>query len=457
MCGVIGVYNVPNTLNTVLDGLHALQHRGQEALGVVLADGKSFVPPSPSRILGLARDFKKWQGTLPGKLLLGTGHVRYATSGSHAALENAQPLMIPTPFGPFTIAHNGDTPGFEEKRARLEQRGIRFLSSADTEVLGESIAEATETAADLKEAMLEVLADFQGAFSLVMSTASSLIGCRDPWGFRPLCLGRLGDGWVLASETCALQILRAEYVRDIEPGELVWIDGEGVKSFRFGDTKLPLQQCIFELIYFSRPDSWVFGRHADGMRKALGEKLADQVGELTHKDMIFVPVLNSGMYAADGYAKRAGVTLDHALVRSGYSERVFIQDGEEKRDDEVRKKFNPITHRIEGKWVVLIDDSLVRGTTMRRLVNMTRQNGAKGVTLLIASPPIFHPCRYGIDMKTYEQLAAALHQGDVESIRKFVGADELFYLSYQGLRAVVEEEGDSRNFCFACFDGKYAF
>lgn len=456
MCGIIGVYNVPDPLNTILDGLHALQHRGQEAVGVALADGKSFLPASPHRILGLVRDYQKWPSAVSRTVLLGTGHVRYATSGSHVALENAQPLVIPTRLGPFTLAHNGDTPEFEQERTRLQNLGRRFLTSADTEVLGESIAVSVDAGASLKEAMLEVLAGFQGAFSLVMSTASALIGCRDPLGYRPLCLGRLEQGWVLASETCALQILRAEYVRDIEPGELVWIDDTGLQSFWFGEPMPRLQQCVFELIYFSRPDSMVFGRHADGMRKALGEKLADEVGPLSHEDMIFVPVLNSGMYAADGYARRAGVVLDHALVRNGYSERTFIKNGDESRDGEVRTKFNPITHRVEGRWVVLIDDSLVRGTTMRRLVNMMKQNGAAGVTLLIASPPIFHPCRYGIDMKTEDQLLAAVMKRDLEEIRASVGADELHYLSYEGLRQVVDEEGQSKNFCFACFDGKYA-
>lgn len=453
MCGIIGVYNVPNVLSTVLDGLHALQHRGQDAIGVALADGKSFIAPSPSRVLGLVRDFEAWPGTLPRTIQLGTGHVRYATSGSHDSIENAQPLMIPTRFGPFTLAHNGDTPGFEKERSRLQQRGVNFLSNADTEVLGESIAIQSETTETLEEAMLEVLADFKGAFALVMSTASSLIGCRDPFGYRPLCLGRLQDGWVLASETSALQIIGAEYVRDIEPGELVQIDKQGIRSFKFGDPKPFLQQCIFELIYLSRPDSFVFGRHVDGMRKALGEKLADEVGELDHEDMIVVPVLNSGMYAADGYAKRAGVILDHALIRNAYSERTFIKN--EDRDNAVRLKFNPITHRVKGKWVVLVDDSLVRGTTMRRLVRMMRNNGARGVTLLIASPPILHPCRYGIDMKTYDQLLAAVKKGDIEEIRKFVEADELHYLSLEGLRQVVEEEGDSKNFCHACFNGMY--
>lgn len=456
MCGVVGVYNVSNVLNTNLDGLHMVQHRGQDAVGVALSDGKSFIPNSPSRILGLVGDYKAWPGLLPEKILLGTGHVRYATSGVHASIENAQPMIISTRWGPFTIAHNGDTPEFEEQRARLEKEGAKFLSTADTEVLGESIAKQAETALTLQDAMLEVLADFKGAFALVMSTASSLIGCRDPFGYRPLSIGKLEDGWILASETCALDHLRAEYVRDVDPGEMVWIDEHGLQSFKFGEQKSRLQQCIFEPIYFSRPDSKVFGRYVDGMRKDLGEKLAQEVGELDHENMIFIAVPDSAMFAADGYAKAMDIQLEHALIRHHYSVRTFIQDGESARDQGVRLKFNPISHRIKGKWVVLIDDSLVRGTTMRRLVRMMRENGAVGVTLLIASPPIFHPCRYGVDMKTYDQLLAALKKGKVDEICNFVEADELYYLSYDGLREVVEREGFlAQNFCFACFDGNY--
>ena len=456
MCGVIGAYNVPDVLGMILDGLHALQHRGQENMGVALSDGKSFIPPSPSRISGLVRDHKEWPGTLPTTILLGTGHVRYPTSGSAHSIDNAQPLIFSSPFGSFTLAHNGDTPRFESERARLQDMGRNFISTADTEVLGEIIAMHAETGLTLRDAMLKALGEFESAFSLVMSTDSALIGCRDPFGYRPLCVGRVGDGWVLASETCALQTLRATDVREIKPGELVWIDEHGLQSFMFGEVKLLRQQCVFELIYFARPDSTVFGRHADGFRKALGEKLAEEVGELSHENMIFVPVLNSGTYAADGYAAGAGVMLDHALVRNAYSKRTFIENGGGHRDNEVRTKFNPIEHRISGKWVVLIDDSLVRGTTMRRLVRMMRENGALGVTLLIASPMIFYPCRYGVDMKTSDQLIAAMKQGKVEEIRESVEADELFFLSDEGLRQVTEEEGESANFCFACFNGEYA-
>jgi amidophosphoribosyltransferase len=454
MCGIVGVYNIPGVPNAVLEGLLMLQHRGEEATGVVFADGMQFIEPAPHRVLGLVeRCAEEWKGSMPSHVLLGTGQVRYATTGEHASIENAQPLVIATRFGSFSIAHNGDIPGFGAEKERLQERGTQFLSSADTEVIGKAIAFHAETAWSLQEAMLGALSQFKGAFSLVMSTPSALIGCRDNFGYRPLSIGRLEEGWVLASETCALDALRAEYVRDVEPGELVWIDEQGLQSFKFGEPQSLHQRCIFELIYFARPDSMVFGRYVDGMRKALGEKLAQEVGIPNHENMVFIGVPDSAMFAAEGYEKATGIRLrSSVLIRNHYEGRTFIKNGEEARSNGVRLKFNPLHREIEGKWVVLIDDSLVRGTTMRRLVRMMRENGAVGVTILIASPPIFHPCRYGIDMKTYDQLLAAIKQGDVGEIRKFIEADELHYLSLEGLRQVVGEQG----YCFACFDGKYA-
>lgn len=455
MCGVIGAYNIPGVPNAILEGLLMLQHRGEEAAGIVLADGRHFVEPAPHRTLGLVeRCAEGWTGPLPPHVLVGVGHVRYATSGAHASIENAQPLVIQTRFGPFSIAHNGDIPGFEKEKKRLGQMGMAFRSSADTEVIGNAIAACAETAQSLREAMLEALSQFKGAFSLVMSTPSALIGCRDNFGYRPLSLGKLEAGWALASESCALDALRATQVRDIAPGELVWIDEQGVQSFGFGEPQSRLQQCIFELIYFSRPDSMVFGRYVDGMRKALGEKLAEEVGIPKHENMVFIGVPDSALFAAEGYEKATGIRLrSSVLIRNHYEGRTFIKNGDASRTSGVRLKFNPLHREIEGKWVVLIDDSLVRGTTMRRLVRMMRENGAVGVTILIASPPLFHPCRYGIDMKTYEQLLAAVKQGDIGEICRFIEADELHYLSLEGLRQVA---GDQQGHCFACFDGKYA-
>jgi amidophosphoribosyltransferase len=384
---------------------------------------------------------------------LGAGHVRYGTSGTHSTLENAQPFVIQTKLGPFSIVHNGDIPGFEEEKKRLLGKGETFLSSADTEVLAREIASRAGETETLRDVMLEAMAEFRGAFSLVLTTPSALIGARDPFGYRPLSIGKLGDGWVLASETCAIDALRATYVRDVEPGELVWIDEQGLQSYKFGETSSPLQQCVFELIYFSRPDSNVFGRYVDGMRKALGAKLAEEVGVPQHNNMVFIGVPDSAMFAAEGYEKATGIRLrSSVLIRNHYSGRTFLAEGTEKRENGVRLKFNPLHREIEGKWVVLIDDSLVRGTTMRRLVRMMRDNGAVGVTILIASPPIFHPCRYGIDMKTYDQLLAAVKQGNIGEICRFVEADELHYLSLAGLRQVVGDQG----YCLACFDGEYA-
>ena len=455
MCGIIGAYNIPGVPNAILEGLLMLQHRGEEAAGIVLADGQQFIAPAPHRTLGLVeRCAEGWTSPLPSCVLLGMGHVRYATNGAHASIQNAQPLVISTRFGPFSIAHNGDIPGFERARKRLAQGGAVFHSSADTEVIGNAIAACAETAHSLQEAMLEALSQFRGAFSLVMSTPSALIGCRDNFGYRPLSIGEVGAGWVLASETCALDALRATHVRDIAPGEFVWIDKRGVQSFGFGEPQLRRQQCVFEPIYFSRPDSMVFGRYVDGMRKALGEKLAQEVGVPNHKNMVFIGVPDSAMFAAEGYEKATGIRLrSSVLIRNHYEGRTFIKNGDETRTSVVRLKFNPLHREIEGKWVVLIDDSLVRGTTMRRLVHMMRDNGAVGVTILIASPPIFHPCRYGIDMKTYEQLLAAVKQGNIGEICNFVEADELHYLSLEGLRQVV---GEQEGYCLACFDGKYA-
>ncbi|MDP4007452.1 MAG: amidophosphoribosyltransferase [bacterium] len=459
MCGIVGVHSIVDAPKAILEALLMLQHRGQEASGIALADGKEFMEPAPHRVLGTVSEFERdWPGFVPKKALLGIGHVRYGTSGEHSSLANAQPLVLSSSLGPFSIAHNGDTPGFEEMQEKLQSRGVKFLSTADTEVIGQEIVARAETVETMQEAMLEALAGIKGAFALVMATPSALVGCRDPLGYRPLSLGRLDDGWVLASESCAFDALRAEYIRDIEPGELVWIDENGPQSFRFGEPKPNRQQCVFELIYFSRPDSYVFGRYVDGMRKALGEKLAEEVGIPKHEDMVFIGVPDSAMFAAEGYEKATGIRLrSSVLIRNHYTGRTFIEEGTEKRENGVRLKFNPLHREIEGKWVVLIDDSLVRGTTMRRLVRMMRENGAVGVTLLIASPPILHPCYYGIDMKTYEQLRAAVEKGDIDKICTFVEADELHYLSLEGFRQVVGQDGsETKDFCLACFDGKHA-
>lgn len=454
MCGVVGMYGVPNALEATFEALFMVDHRGGEGqgAGVVVSDnGNLLSHHSPGSILQCQSEWER--EVKVREALVTVGHLRYGTTGNRKTLLNVQPFVIESPYGSFCMAHNGDTPGHENLRLPLLQQGITFKSSADTEVLAQLIA--TTQAENLRESMLEALANVQSAFALVMATPNALIGCRDPRGYRPLSLARLNGGWILASETCAFDILHAEYVRDIEPGELVWIDETGLTSYRFGEVAAQHQQCVFELIYFSRPDSIVFERPVYEFRVELGGQLAREFPISKRKDILLFGIPDSAMFAAEGYSKTTGVLLEQSLIRHHRSEfRTFTMDGQQNRENGVRKKFNPIRHRLKDKECIIIDDSLVRGTTMRRLIRMLRQNGAAKITVLIASPPIFHPCRYGIDMKGYEELRAAIAKGDIEVIREFIEADDLYYLSHEGLQKIV---GDPENFCMACFDGKYAF
>ena len=458
MCGIAGMYNVPDASRSMFTCLLLHQHRGQDSSGVTFTDGKKFLGGISHTALGMVAEHKATWPLPKEKILVGVGQVRYGTAGARASLENAQPFLVQTDLGPFSIGHNGDTPGFEQLRTKLEAQGAVFSSTADTEVIAQSIAVQAKTAGTMQEAMRDTLSALRGAYALVMSTPSALVGCRDPWGYRPLSLGRLGEGWILASETAAFKVLGAEYVRDVEPGEMVWIDENGLKSISIRKPYSHLQQCSFESIYFAYPSSTVFGRHVDGLRKSLGEELARELqGKLNHENVTFVPVLSSGMYAADGFAKAWGVHLDHALVRNQYADRAFITPGQHAREEMVQRKFSFIPHRIEGKWVVLIDDSIVRGGTSHEVVHMARDDGAIGVSLLSASPPILNPCRAGVDMKDPKELLARVKQGNMSEMREFIGADELFYLSYAGLRRVMGSEGfKASDFCLACFDGKYA-
>jgi len=450
MCGIVGVYGVPKVVQTTIEALYMVDHRGGQGIGVAVSDGQKFlVHRSLGSVMGSEGE-EKIAAIQPA--VLAVGHMRYGTAGDRDSILNVQPLLIPSPHGDFCIAHNGDTPGDQEEfRAPLLKMGITFNSTTDTEALAQYIA--TSQAADLERAMLDALARVPSAFALVMATPNALIGCRDPRGFRPLSLGRLDGGWVLASETCAFDMIHAEHVRDIKPGELLWIDQNGPRSQRFGDRTLQRWQCVFELIYFSRPDSIVFGRPVYEFRIASGVQLAKEHPIPTGKRVLVFGVPDSAMFAAEGYARALRRPLSQALIRH-HRERTFTLSDQRRRESGVREKFNPIRHRITGKWCYVIDDSIVRGTTMRRLIRMLKQNGAAGVTVLIASPPIAHPCFFGIDMKDYAELQAAIAGGDIDAIREFIGADELHYLSFEGLQGVV---GDSNNYCFACFNGQYAF
>lgn len=452
MCGIVGMIGCAEVEELLFDALRILQHRGQQGAGVLFSDGSSFIEPAPHRTLGWVDDCQDtWPFGRTG-IVLGTGQTRYATTGQRVSIADAQPMLIESPYGPFSIAHNGDTPGYAPIKEKLGREGSVFHSTSDTEVLAQLIAR--ESAENLKGAARQALSQIQGAFSLILATPSGIIGCRDPWGYRPLSLGRLGPGYILASESIAFDAIGAKFERDIEPGELIWIEqGQEPESCSIGRAQA-LQRCAFEMIYFSRPDSVLWGSPLDRVREALGAKLAEECGLPDHPDIIIIEVPDSAKFAARGYAERLGRSVDPVLIRTHYERRprTFTTVGDEARADGVRRKFNPIHHRIQGKWCVLIDDSLVRGTTMRRLVRMLRRNGATGVTVLIASPPIMFPCRYGIDMKSPEELLAASEQGDVESIKRIIGADELYYLSYKGLKEVLGPD-----MCYACFDGKYAF
>ncbi len=454
MCGVASMFGVEGAWNALFDLLHMQQHRGDEGTGVVFSDGNSFIEPAPHRVLGIAQNCRKeWPGKEPKKVRVGVGHGRYGTAGDHSlgSIVNLQPLVLKTQHGTFCLGHNGDTPNFELKRKELEVQGAVFTTSSDTEIIAFEIAR--QPAGSLKEAIQKALPRVESAFSLVMATPETLIGCRDPWGFRPLSLGKKGDGWVLVSETCALDVIQAEFVRDIEPGEMVWINERGVESLRFSEPRQG-EQCIFELIYFSRPDCRTFGRNVDEFREAMGKRLAEEYGKPADDNCIIVGIPDSGAIIAKGYAEAVGMRTEPAIIRHHFAVRTFIQPGEEARANGVRLKFNPIKHRIQGKTVILVDDSLVRGNTMRRLVRMVKRAGARRVVVLIASPPIRYPCRYGIDFKKHEQLLAARTGGNINAIRQEIGADELHYLSMRGLRRIA---GDPENFCFACFNGKYAF
>lgn len=463
MCGVVGTFGLPTGINVVeatFDALHMLQHRGTEGVGAIFSNGHEFISPAPFRALGLVADCRwAWPAKkTPSRVLVSAGHVRYGTSGEHSlsTVENLQPFLVEAWCGPFCIAHNGDIPGYEALRGELQAKGATFVSNSDTEVIAQLIARQDD-APDLKSAMIKALAEVQGAFSLVMATPTALVAARDPWGYRPLALARLGEGYIVASETCAFDTLHedrhAEFLREIEPGELLWIDEHGLQSYRFAESTLH-QSCVFEGIYYARPDGQMFGRAMDEFREKLGHQLVAEHGRLCDEGAVITGVPDSSSLIAENFAKVLGRQTEIIFVRHHNAERTFIQPGEKNRENGVRLKFNVIRRRVVGKTIIMIDDSLVRGTTIRRLIRMLKRNGAARIIVLIASPPICHPCRYGIDMKTYEQLLAAVLGSDIEAIRAFIEADELRYLSMEGLERVV---GDHENFCFACFNGKYAF
>ena len=447
-CGVFGVFGTEDAAAFTALGLHALQHRGQEAAGIVSYDGKRF---HPHRAMGLVGDIfgdRDVIDRLPGDSAI--GHNRYSTTGE-TVLRNVQPLYADYSFGGLALAHNGNLTNARQLRRELVQAGSLFQSTMDTEVIQHLIATSRE--ARLLDRVIEALRAVDGAYSLVALSRRKLIGARDPLGVRPLVLGQIGDAWVLASESCALDIIGADFVRDIEPGEIIVIDDEGVHSHK---PALPTRKrfCIFEYIYFARPDSNVDGRNVYEARKAIGAEMAREAP--VDADLV-IPVPDSGVPAAIGYAAEAGIPFELGLIRNHYVGRTFIEPTDEIRHLGVRLKHNANRGQLDGKRVILVDDSIVRGTTSKKIVEMVRNAGATEVHVRISSPPTKSPCFYGIDTPEASELLAANH--DVDGIRRLIGADSLAYVSMDGLyRAMGETAGrnnDAPQYCDACFSGEY--
>jgi amidophosphoribosyltransferase len=443
MCGIFGVWGVPDAASVTYLGLYALQHRGQESAGIVTVDDEG--APHAQRGMGLVQDI------FTPKTLLGLsgdvaiGHTRYSTTGS-SAITNAQPCLVNYHSGPLVLAHNGNLTNAATLRDDLVKTGSIFQSSSDSEVLVHLMARSEARAPH--DQILDALERVEGAYSLLMTIGRTLYAAVDPRGFRPLVLGRLGDGYVIASETCAFDIIGASVIRELGPGEWLKIDDAGVSEYP-SLPKMTPTRCVFELIYFSRPDSNVFGHSVDRARRALGHRLAIE-HPAPGADCVFsVPDSSNAM--ALGYAEESGTKLEHGLIRNHYIGRTFISPSQSTRMEKAKIKFNPVRDVVDGKSVVVVDDSLVRGTTSRSLIRMIRHAGARQIHLRIASPPITGPCYYGIDTPTRGELLAA--NATVDEIARHLEVDSLGYLSLEGVHAAIES--GHIGYCDACFSGHY--
>ncbi len=439
-CGVFGIYGHPDASRMTYLGLYALQHRGQESCGIVASDG---VELRQERKMGHVSDAfdQTHLDRLRGASAI--GHVRYSTAGE-VSIHEAQPFLANTHHGQIAICHNGNLPFASEERKRLEGEGAIFSSTSDTEVVLHGVARSRSP---VREAIGEVLRDTEGAFSMLFLTPNELIAVRDSRGFRPLALGRLGDAWVIASETCAFDLIDASYVRDVEPGELIVVDQNGLRSLH----PLPERQhsmCLFEHVYFARPDSLIYGRSINESRHKMGRRLA--VEQPADADLV-VPVPDSGVAAAIGYAAESGLSFRFGLVRNHYVGRTFIEPRQSIRSFGVRIKLNPVRDLIKDKRVVLIDDSIVRGTTSKKIVRMVREAGAREVHVRISCPPTISPCYYGVDTPNKADLIAA--NMSVSEICEFIEADSLGYLSLEGMIAATGLSPNSS--CVACWNGQY--
>jgi amidophosphoribosyltransferase len=440
-CGVFGIFGHPEAANMTYLGLYALQHRGQESAGIAASNGERV---RISKSMGYVADVFDGEtlSQLAGPIAI--GHVRYSTAGESKLL-NAQPILIDCAHGQIALCHNGNIVNARELRDELVQQGSIFQSNSDTEVILHLYARSK--AGSVEGAIIESVSQVQGAFSLVMQTRDSLIAVRDPHGFRPLALGRLGDAVVICSETCAMDLIGATYERDVEPGEILIVNRDGVRSFK-PFPPAPLAHCIFEHVYFARPDSYVFGRSVNETRTELGRVLARE--QPVTADVV-VPVPDSGVCAAMGFAEESGVPLRMGLIRNHYVGRTFIQPQSSIRHFGVKVKLNPVRSILDSKRVVLVDDSLVRGTTSRKIVGMVRAAGAKEVHVRISCPPTISPCFYGVDTPQKSELIAATHT--LEEIREFLEADSVAYLSLEGLMSTVGR--DRGSYCSSCYTGEY--
>jgi amidophosphoribosyltransferase len=440
-CGVFGIFGHPEAANMTYLGLYALQHRGQESAGIAASDGHLV---RLSRAMGYVADVFDSQtlSDLPGSLAV--GHVRYSTAGE-SRVANAQPFLIDCAHGQMAICHNGNLVNATELKDELVRQGSIFQSTTDTEVVLHLYARSRK--ATVEDAVIDAVSQVQGAFSFVMMTRDRLIAVRDPHGFRPLALGRLGDGYVVCSETCAMDLIGATYVRDVEPGEILVVSAEGMRSIKpFAPAHLA--QCVFEHVYFSRPDSYVFGKSVNEVRTDLGRMLARE--QPVAADVV-VPVPDSGVCAATGFADESKIPLRMGLIRNHYVGRTFIQPQSSIRHFGVKVKLNPVRSILSGKRVVLVDDSIVRGTTSRKIVKMVRAAGATEVHVRISCPPTISPCFYGVDTPRRSELIAATHT--LEEITTYLNADSVGYLSHDGMLSVLGSERGQ--YCSSCYTGHY--
>jgi amidophosphoribosyltransferase len=440
-CGIFAIYGHEEAAKLSYFGLYALQHRGQESAGIVVSDGKKVVG---HKAMGLVPDIfnEEVLNSLKGDIAL--GHVRYSTTGS-SLLVNAQPFKVQYAGKSLAIAHNGNLVNARSIRTELENEGSIFQTTMDTEIILHLVAKDIKNG--IEKAMPNIMNKIKGAYSMVIMTEDTMIAVRDPNGFRPLCLGRLHSGYVIASETCAFDLVQAEFIRDIEPGEILIVNRDGLKSIK---PEIPSRktQCIFELIYFARPDSNIFGQNVYLFRKKQGELLAKEFA--VDADLV-MPFPDSGNYAAIGFAQASSIPLEMGVIRNHYVGRTFIAPSQSMRDFGVMVKLNPVKELLKGKRVLIIEDSIIRGTTSKTRIKTLRDIGAKEIHMLVSCPPHRFPCHYGIDFSTRGELIAA--QKSVEEIRKFIGLDSLGYLSTDNL--VSSTCIPREDLCLACFDGNY--